>query len=59
MWVLAQPVPMHLGLDDPLCPRERNTSNLVNGGGRACYAVGDWRQDEGNGWIENCSDCGR
>ena len=36
-----------------------NGRNLLNVGGRECYAVGEWRRDEGNGWIESYSDCGR
>jgi hypothetical protein len=44
----------------PLGRRKKgNTSKLVKGRGKACYAVGERRQDEGNGWIKNYSDCER
>jgi hypothetical protein len=39
--------------------KETNTRSLGQGGGRACYTVGEWRRDEGNGWIENYSYCER
>ena len=38
---------------------DRNNRSLVMGGGRACYAVGERRQDEVNGGIQNLSDCER
>jgi len=36
---------------------KRNNRNLIKGGGRGSYAVGEWRRDERNGWIESYSDC--